>query len=389
MNAYIISAARTPIGKYGKAFLSVPPQKLGSIALKEAVKRAGIAQEEVEEVIVGNVLQAGLGQNPARQVAIGADFPYSVNAFTVNKVCGSSLKAIMLGAQAIKAGDADLVAACGIESMSEAPYLIKGARFGLRYNDSILYDEMILDGLLDAYYKVHMIQTGEEIAKRYNLSREEIDIFAYESHMKALQATKNGRFKQEIVPVEASGKVVAEDECIRPDTTLEKLSLLKPVLPNGKFVTAGNASQLSDGAASVILASEQELKRRKVEPLAKIVAYNSVGIDPIRVMEAPIPGVRKLIEKAGISIGDVDVMEHNEAYASASVAVRRELGIDESRFNIHGGAVALGHPLGASGARILTTLLYNLIERKGRYGIATLCLGGGNAVSMLIENMRL
>jgi acetyl-CoA C-acetyltransferase len=388
MDAYILSAARTPIGKYGKAFLGVSPQKLGSIALKEAVKRAGIAPEEVEEVIVGNVLQAGLGQNPARQVAIAADFPYSVNAFTVNKVCGSSLKAVMIGAQAIKAGDSDIVAACGIESMSEAPYLIKGVRFGLKYNDSILYDEMILDGLLDAYYKVHMIQTGEEIAKRYNLSREEIDTFAYESHMKALEATRNGRFRQEIVPVEVSGRLIAEDECIRPDTTLEKLSLLKPVLPNGKYVTAGNASQLSDGAACVILASEQEVKRRKVEPIAKVVAYNSVGIDPMRVMEAPIPGVRKLVEKVGISIDDVDVVEHNEAYASASIAVRKELNIDESRFNIHGGAVALGHPLGASGARILTTLLYNLMERKGTYGIATLCLGGGNAVSMLVENMK-
>ncbi|MEM0117195.1 MAG: thiolase family protein [Conexivisphaerales archaeon] len=389
MDVFIISAARTPIGKYGKAFLGVPAQRLGSIALKEAIRRAGIAPEEVEEVITGNVLQAGLGQNPARQVAIGAGLPYFTNAFTVNKVCGSSLKAVMLAAQAIKAGDASLVAACGIESMSESPYLLKGARFGLKYNDTLLYDEMILDGLLDAYYKVHMIQTGEEIAKRYNLSREEIDTFAYESHMKALEATKKGRFKQEIVPVEVSGKVITEDECIRPDTSVEKLSQLKPVLPNGKFITAGNASQLSDGAAAVIVASEEEVKKQKLEPLAKIIAYNSVGLDPIRVMEAPIPGVRRLLEKVGISINDVGLFEHNEAYASASVVVRKELGIDESRFNIHGGAVALGHPLGASGARILTTLLYNLMERKERFGIATLCLGGGNAVSMVVENMRL
>lgn len=389
MDAYIVSSVRTPIGKFGKSFVGVQPQKLGSIALKEAIKRAGIEAEEIEEVITGNVLQAGLGQNPSRQVAIGAGLPYTVNAFTVNKVCGSSLKAVMLAAQAIKAEDYDIIAACGIESMSEAPYLLKGARFGLKYNDTILYDEMILDGLLDAYYKVHMIQTGEEVAKRYNLTREEIDLFAYHSHMKALEATKNGRFKQEIVPVDLAGKKVTEDECIRADTSLEKLLSLKPVLEGGKFITAGNASQLSDGAAAIILASEREVKRRSLEPLARIIAYNSVGIDPIRVMEAPIPGVRKLLEKANLSIEKIGIFEHNEAYASASIVVRRELNIDESKFNIHGGAVALGHPLGASGARILTTLLYNLIERKERFGIATLCLGGGNAVSMLVENMRI
>lgn len=384
-----MSAARTPIGKYGKAFLGFPPQKLGAIAVKEALRRGNVEPDEIEEVITGNVLQAGLGQNPARQVALNSGFSYSIAAFTVNKVCGSSLKAAMLAAQAIRAGDASLVVATGIESMSEAPYLVKGVRFGLRYNNTILYDEMILDGLLDAYYNVHMIQTGEEIAKRFGLTRQEIDEFAYDSHMKAYQATKSGRFSKEIVPVQVGNRLVSEDECIRPDTSIEKLSELKPVLPDGKFITAGNASQLSDGAAAILLASEEEVRRRKAEPLARVVAYNTVGIDPIRVMEAPIPGVRRLLEKANISIERIDLFEHNEAYASASVAVKKALAIDEDKFNIHGGAVALGHPLGASGARILATLLYNLIERKGRYGVATLCLGGGNAVSMLVENLRL
>jgi acetyl-CoA C-acetyltransferase len=389
VEAFILSAARTAVGKYGRSYLGVPPQELGAAAVKEALKRANVEHSEVDEVVVGNVIQAGLGQNPARQVAIRAGFSYEISSYTVNKVCGSSLKAVMLAAQSIRASDADVVIAAGMESMSEAPYFFRGGRFGLRYNNTTLYDSMLIDGLWDAYYNVHMIQTGEEVANRYGLSREEVDSFAYQSHMKAYEATRSGRFGREIVPVSANGKVVLEDECIRPDTTLERLSKLPPVLPNGRFVTAGNASQLSDGGSAVLLASSEFVKRRKAEPLARVVAYNTVGIDPIRVMEAPIPGVKKLLEKAGLTISQVGLFEHNEAYASASVAVRRALEIDEDRFNIHGGAVALGHPLGASGARVLTTLLYNLDERKERYGIATLCLGGGNAVSMLVENMML
>ncbi len=388
MDAYIVSAARTPIGKYGKAFLNVSAQELGKIAVNEALKRANISSDMVDEVIMGNVLQCGLGQNPARQVALKASFPYKISAFTVNKVCGSGLKSVMLAAQSIKAGDQDIVVAGGMENMSQAPYYMKGARFGLKYDNTTMYDEMIMDGLWDAYYNVHMIKTGEVIAEKYNLTREEIDQFAYESHMKANKATVNGTFSKEIVPVKTESGIVDKDEGIRPDTTPEKLAKLKPALKDGKYVTAGNASQLSDGGAAVVVMSEKKMKDLGIEPMARIIAYNTSGVDPLYVMEAPIPGVKSLLEKTGFSIKDIDLFEHNEAYASASLAVKKALNVPDNIFNIHGGAVALGHPIGASGARVLTTLLYGLIERKGRYGIVTICLGGGNAVSMLVENLR-
>ncbi|MEM0075787.1 MAG: thiolase family protein [Conexivisphaerales archaeon] len=388
MEAFIVSAVRTPIGKYGRSFANIPAQQLGSLVVKEAVKRAGIEFKDVDEVIMGNVIQAGLGQNPARQAALMAGMSTGIAAFTVNKVCGSGLKAVMLAAQAIKAEDSDIILAGGMESMSGAPYLLKGARFGLKYNNAVMYDAMLLDGLLDAYNDVHMIKTGEIVAERHKLTREEIDEFAYKSHMKAEEARRSKLFMREIVEVPTQSGSVYDDECIRADTTLDKLASLKPVLPDGKYVTAGNASQLSDGASALVIASRRKLKEMHLEPIAKIIAYNTVGVDPLLVMEAPIPGVRSLLSMVKMKIDDIDIVEHNEAYASASVVVRRELGIPEDRFNIHGGAVALGHPLGASGARILTTLLYNLIERRGRYGIATLCLGGGNAVSMLVENLR-
>ncbi|MGC8995587.1 MAG: thiolase family protein [Thermoplasmata archaeon] len=388
MDAYIVGAVRTPIGKYGKAFLNVPAVELGKIAVKELLNRTRVDTEMIDEVIMGNVLSCGLGQNPSRQVALRSGFPYSIGAFTMNMVCGSGLKSVMLAAQAIKAGDMDMIVAGGIENMSQAPYYVKGARFGLKYENTILYDEMIMDGLWDVYHDVHMIKTGEVIAEKYNLNREEIDYFAYQSHMKALKATESGRFKEEIVPVKTENGIIDKDEGIRPDTSPEKLAKLNPVLKDGKYVTAGNASQLSDGAAAVLVVSEKKMEELNLKPLAKIVSYNEVGVEPLLVMEAPIHGVRKLLNKMNMKIDQIDVVEHNEAYASASVAVRKELNIPEERFNIHGGAVALGHPIGASGARVLTTLIYNLIEVKGRYGIATLCLGGGNAVTMLIENMR-
>ncbi len=389
MEIFILSAARTPVGKYGKSLTSVPAKKLGAIAVKEALIRSRLEFSDIDQVIVGNAVQAGLGQNPARQVAVESGFGYNIEAFTVNMVCGSSLKAAMLASQSIKSGDSNAIVAAGIESMSGAPYFVRGARFGLKYNNTTMYDAMVNDGLWDVYYNVHMIQTGEEIAKKYNLTRQEVDEFAYQSHMKAHKATVDGRFRREITPVDTSEGKLSEDECIRPDTTLEKLAKLPSVLSGGKFVTAGNASQLSDGGSAVVIAGEEVVRRKKLEPMAKILAYNTVGVDPLAVMEAPIPGVRQLLEKAGFSISRVGLFEHNEAYASASVAVRKALGIDEDRFNIHGGAVAIGHPLGASGTRVLTTLLYNLVERKERYGVATLCLGGGNAVSMLVENVLL
>jgi len=388
MDAYIVSAARTPIGKYGKSFVNVPAQELGKLAINEAIKRANIEMDMVDEVIMGNVLQCGLGQNPARQSALKAGFPYKIAAFTVNKVCGSGLKAVMLAAQSIKAGDNDIVVAGGMENMSQAPYYVKGVRFGLKYDNTMLYDEMIMDGLWDAYYNVHMIKTGEVIAEKYNLTREEIDLFAYQSHMKAKEARDSGRFAKEIVPVKTENGNIVNDEGIRDDTSPEKLLNLKPVLKDGKFVTAGNASQLSDGASAVVVMSEKKMDELGIKPMAKIIAYNTVGVDPIYVMEAPIFGVRDLLKKVKMDIDEIDLFEHNEAYASASVAVRKELKIPENKFNIHGGAVALGHPIGASGARVLTTLLYSLKEKNLRYGIATLCLGGGNAVSMLVENVR-
>lgn len=388
MDAFIVSAVRTPIGKYGKAFLNVPAQELGKIAVMEALNRANITGDIVDEVIMGNVLKCGLGQNPARQVALKSNFPVKIPAFTIDKVCGSGLKAVMLAAQSIKAGDQEIVVAGGMENMSQAPYYMRGARFGLKYDNTILYDEMIVDGLWDVYNNVHMIKTGEVIAEKYNLTREEIDQFAYESNMKAHRATEDGTFSREIVPVMTENGIVNRDEGIRPDTTPEKLAKLKPVLKDGKFVTAGNASQLSDGASAVVVMSEKKVKELGIEPMARIVGYTTSGVDPLYVMEAPIPGVKALLEKTNMTIKDIDLFEHNEAYASASVAVKKALNVPDEIFNIHGGAVALGHPIGASGARVLTTLLYGLIEKKGRFGIATLCLGGGNAVSMLVENLR-
>jgi acetyl-CoA C-acetyltransferase len=389
MNAVIVSAVRTPIGKYGKGFLEVPANELGSIVVKEALRRSGVDSEAVDEVIMGNVIGSGLGQNPARQSALKAGFSYNINSFTVNKVCGSGLKTVMLAAQSIKAGDNQIVIAGGMENMSNSPYFIRGARFGLKYDHAVLEDAMIADGLWDAYYNLHMIKTGEVIAEKYKLTREEIDEFAYQSHMKAHKATVSGLFADEIIPVKVSNGVIGTDEGIRPDTTVEKLLKLKPVSKDGKFVTAGNASQLSDGASALTVMSGEKAKELGLEPLMKIIGYNSVGVDPLYVMEAPIPGIKKLLEKTGFKVGDIDLFEHNEAYASASVAVKKALNIPDEKFNVNGGAVALGHPLGASGARVLTTLTYNLIHYKKRYGIASLCLGGGNAVSMVIENLKM
>jgi acetyl-CoA C-acetyltransferase len=389
MNAVIVSAVRTPIAKYGKGFLEVPANELGSIVIKETLRRSSVDSEAVDEIIMGNVIACGLGQNPARQAALKAGFSYNISPFTVNKVCGSGLKTVMLAAQSIKAGDNQIVIAGGMENMSNSPYFIRGARFGLKYDHAVFEDAMIADGLWDAYYNLHMIKTGEVIAEKYKLTREEIDEFAYQSHMKAHKATVNGLFADEVIPVKVANAVIGTDEGIRPDTTVEKLLKLKPVSKDGKFVTAGNASQLSDGASALTVMSDEKAKELGIEPLIKIIGYNSVGVDPLYVMEAPIPGIKKLLEKTGFKIGDIDLFEHNEAYASASVAVKKALNIPDEKFNINGGAVALGHPLGASGARVLTTLTYNLIHYKKRYGIASLCLGGGNAVSMVVENLKM
>jgi len=386
----ILSACRTPIGKFGRSLVGVSAPKLGAVVIAEALSRAGLRPSDVDEVIMGNVVSAGLGQNPARQAALRAKIPYSVGSITVNKVCGSGLKAAMLAAQAVKAGDSDVVVAGGMESMSNSPYLVKNLRWGLKYGDARLLDAMILDGLWDATHDFHMGITGELVAKKFGISRREADEFSCQSHAKAAKAAKSGVFEEEKVTVEIqqeNGQVTEfrDDECIRADTTVEKLAALKPVFKPGGVLTAGNSSQLSDGGAAVVVASEEAADRLGAKPIAKIVAYGTGGLEPKWVMEAPIPTTRALLKKAKLTVDDIDLFEHNEAYSTASLAVMKTLGIDESKFNVNGGAVALGHPIGCSGARVLTTLIYQLGRSGKKKGLATLCLGGGNAVAMIVE----
>jgi acetyl-CoA C-acetyltransferase len=386
----ILSACRTPIGKFGRSLVGVSAPKLGAVAISQALSRAKVRPSDVDDVIMGNVVSAGLGQNPTRQAALKAKIPFSVGSTTVNKVCGSGLKAVMLAAQGVKAGDYDVVVAGGMESMSNAPYLVKNLRWGLKYGDARLLDAMILDGLWDATHDYHMGITGELIAKKYGITRREADEFSCESHARAARAAKGGVFDEEKVDVEIereNGQVTEfrEDECIRADTTMEKLAALRPVFKPGGVLTAGNSSQLSDGAAAVVVASEEAADRLGVKPLARIVAYGTGGLEPKWVMGAPIPTTRALLKKARMAVDDIDLFEHNEAYSTASIAVRRALGIDEARFNVNGGAVALGHPIGCSGARVLATLIYQLRRSGKKRGLATLCLGGGNAVAMIVE----
>ncbi|HDM67109.1 MAG TPA: acetyl-CoA C-acetyltransferase, partial [Thermoplasmatales archaeon] len=386
----VVSGVRTAQGKFGGMLKDYSAPKLGGIVVKEAVKRAGIKPEDVDEVIMGNVVSAGLGQNVARQAAIQAGIPYEVGSFHVDKVCGSSLKAVVLAAQAIKAGDAECIAAGGMESMSNCPYLLDKARFGYRLFDGKLIDAMVHDGLWDVYNDFHMGMTGEIIAERHNITREDCDEFAAWSHQKAAKATENGWFKDEIIPIEIPQKkgepiVFDKDEGIRPDTTIEKLSKLKPFFKEDGVITAGNASQITDGAAAVVVMSKEKADEIGVEPLGTIIAYNTSGVKPEYVMEAPIPGIKRILEKTGYTMDDIDLVEHNEAFSSASVALMREFNIPKEKFNVHGGAVALGHPIGASGARILVTLLYAMKRYKKHRGLATICLGGGNAVTMIVE----
>ncbi len=389
-SAVIISACRTPVGKFGKSLVGVSATQLGALVIEEALKRGKVPAGKVDEVIMGNVVAAGLGQNPARQSAVHGGVPFSAGSITVNKVCGSGLKAVMLAAQSIKAGDNEVVVAGGMESMSNAPYLAKGVRWGTKYGDARLLDAMITDGLWDAYHDYHMGLTGEHIARRFKIGRREADEFACQSHVKAAKASESGLFEAEKVKVKIrkeGGEVVEfnTDECVRADTTVEKLSKLRPVFKPGGVLTAGNSSQLSDGASAVVVTSEEVADELGVRPLARIRAYGTGGLEPARVMEAPIPTVRDLLKRTKMGVEDIDLFEHNEAYATASIAVRRELGVDEGRFHVWGGAVAIGHPLGASGARVLTTLLYGLKRTGKKTGLATLCLGGGNAVAMIVE----
>lgn len=385
----LISAVRTPVGRFLGSLASLSATDLGALAIKEAVKRANIPTDRLDEVIMGNVVSAGEGQAPARQAAIRAGLPDDIPAVTINKVCGSGLKAVMLAAQAIKAGDGHLFVAGGMESMSNAPYLLPKARTGLRMGDSAVVDSVVHDGLWCAFENVHMGEEAEVVADMYNVTRERQDQFAYESHMKAQAATEAGRFRDEMVPVEIPGKkgitTLDRDEPIRPDTSIEALSALKPAFRKGGTVTAGNAPGLSDGASATVVASASLARELGLPVLARITGYAAAAITPRQIFACPPRAVRKLLERTGMRMSDFDVIEVNEAFSSQALANGQELDWDWTRVNPNGGAVALGHPIGASGARVLTTLIYELRRRGGGRGIATLCLGGGGAVALSIE----
>jgi acetyl-CoA C-acetyltransferase len=385
----LLAAARTPIGKYlgGLADLTAP--QLGAVAVAEALRRARVPTERIDEVILGNVIQAGVGQNPARQAALKAGFPDTIAAFTVNKVCGSGLKAVMLAAQAIRAGDADLLVAGGMESMSRAPYLLFGARAGWKYGDQKAVDAMIHDGLWCAFENCHMGNAAEYIAEKCGVTRADQDRFSAQSHQRAAAAWERGAFAAEVVPVTVGSgpkaKTVTRDEGIRPDTTVEVLARLKPSFKDTGTVTAGNASMLSDGAAALVVASQKAAERLGTKPLARVVAYATSGVAPKEIFLAPVYAVRQVLDRAGLRMQDIDLFELNEAFAAQMLACGKDLRFDESKVNVNGGAIALGHPIGASGARVLVTLLYALEQRGLRRGLASLCLGGGNAVAMIVE----
>ena len=390
-DAVIISAVRTPVGKFLGSLKGFKATELGAIVVRESVRRAGVAIEDVDEVIMGCVVQAGLGQNPARQAALGGGLLPAVSAVTVNKVCGSGLKAVMMASQGIQLGDTDIVVAGGMESMSNAPYLIPKAREGYRLGNGVLVDSMIQDGLWDAYNDYHMGCTGEVVSEKFDVSREDQDEYALNSHRKAAAAIKAGNFKDEIVPVEipqrkGSPIVFDTDETVREDTSLEALAKLKPAFKKeGGTVTAGNAPGVNDGASAVVVTSSERARELGMEPMARIVAQATSGVEPALVMMAPVEAIRKVLKKAGWQLSDVDLIELNEAFSVQAVAITRELGLDPERVNVNGGAVALGHAIGQSGSRLLTTMLYELKRREAHRGIISLCLGGGNAVAMAVE----
>jgi acetyl-CoA C-acetyltransferase len=389
--ALILSACRTPIGRYVGGLSGCTAIELGVIAAREALTRAGIDPSKVDETIVGNVLSGGLGQAPARQVALGAGVPATSSALTINMVCGSGLRAVMLASDAIRAGAAELILSGGIESMSNAPHLLRGGRTGWKAGDATLVDSMLHDGLTCAISGWPMGEAAEHTAAQCGLTRAELDAFALESHRRAIAAQASGAFSEEIVPVELPGKgkaqatIIRADEGPRADTTLESLARLKTAFRSDGVVTAGNASTLSDGAAMLVVASEAMARTLGRKPLARIVASAISGTDPRELFLAPVAAVRAVLGKAGLSPEDIDLYEINEAFASQMVACMRKLELDPARVNVNGGAIALGHPIGASGARVLTTLLYAMKHRKARRGLASLCLGGGNAVAMIVE----
>jgi acetyl-CoA C-acetyltransferase len=389
-HSVIVSAVRTPTGKFLGALKELSAAELGALVVREAVRRAGIDPATIDECIMGNVIQAGNGQNPARQAALNGGLSDHVAALTINKVCGSGLKAVMLAAQGIATGDIDIAVAGGMESMSNAPYLLPRVREGLRMGDGTVVDSLIHDGLWCSFENCHMGVSGEVVADKYNVRRDEQDQYAADSHRKAAHATREGWFKDEILPVSLPQRkgdpvVMDRDEPIREDTTVEALAKLKPAFRKEGSVTAGNAPGVNDAAAALVVMAEEKARSLNVKPMARIVGQATSGLPPKLVMMTPVEAVRKVAAKAGWNLNDVDLFEINEAFAVQAVAVMRELGIDPSRVNVHGGAVALGHAIGASGARVLTTLLYALQRRNLKRGIAALCLGGGNGVALAVE----
>jgi len=386
----IASAVRTPVGSFGGAFKNLTSVDLGIVAAKEAMKRAKVTPDMIDEVLLGNVLQAGQGQNIARQITLGAGCPESVPALTVNKVCGSGLRTVSLAAQIIMAGDADIILAGGTESMSSAPYLLPTTRWGARMGDGTIVDHMINEGLWDAFNKYHMGITAENVSEQFGITREMQDELAVTSQNRAEKAQKEGRFDDEIVPVEIKDRkgnvtVIDKDEYIRYGQTVETAAKLRPAFKKDGTVTAGNASGINDGASCLIVMSEEKAKELGVEPLATIVSYASAGVDPKIMGTGPIPASKKAMEKAGLTIDDIDLIEANEAFAAQAYAVKNELGYDFDKVNVNGGAIALGHPIGASGARILTTLLYEMKKRDAKKGLATLCIGGGMGTTVIVE----
>ena len=388
-DAYILSAVRTPIGKYLGGLSEMTAPQLGAAAIGEALRRVKVPFEKVDEVLMGHVLQAGVGQNPARQAALKAGLPDTIAACTINKVCGSGLKAVMFAAQAIRAGDAELIVVGGMESMSQAPYILKNARTGWKFGDQKALDAMIHDGLWCPFENWHMGEAAEHIAKKCSVSRAEQDRFSAQSHQRASAAWEKGAFNAEVIPVAvgtgAKAKTISRDEGMRPDTTIESLAKLKPAFCDGGTVTAGNASMLSDGAAALVVGTAKAAEKLETKPLAKIVAYATSGIAPKDIFLAPVGAVRQVLDKAKLTIKDIDLFELNEAFAAQMLACGSELKLDESRVNVNGGAIALGHPIGASGARVLVTLLHALEQRDVKRGLTSLCLGGGNAVAMIVE----
>jgi len=386
----LAGAVRTPIGTFGGSFVDTPATELGAVALREALKRAGVQPDQVDEVIMGNVLSAGLGMNPARQAAIAASIPDTVPATSINKVCGSGLKAVALATQAIILGDADVVLAGGMEGMSTAPYLLPKARYGYRMGHGEVIDHMIKDGLWCSLTDCHMGNTAENIALEREVSRADQDEFSVQSQQKAAAAWDNGRFNDEIVPVEVKQRkgtvTVDRDEHFRPDTNIEALSKLRPAFAPDGSVTAGNASGINDGAAAVVVMSRKKAEEVGVKPMGAVRSYASAGVPPRIMGIGPVPATQKALAKSGLALDEIDLIEANEAFAAQSLAVGRELGWDWERVNVNGGAIALGHPIGASGARILVTLLHEMKRREAKRGLATLCIGGGQGIAMIVEN---